>query len=354
MKLNKKQGQFLTSTINHWLENAVISTEEADRLKGSYSIRAFDWKKLAAYCFYIAIACGIIAFGSLVLDEWLISLIEQLLLSSDTAICLLLALVAVGFYYWGFRRRLARPEKVFSNEAILFVGVLFTAGSIGYFGKAVDTGSGHFSLLFLLSTAIYAGLAFWSDSRLIWIFAVLSFGIWFGTETGYFSGWVAYFLGMNYPMRFVVFGMLLIALSFLLKAQPRFADFFQSTYSMGLLYLFVALWLLSIFGNYGDIGSWYRASSMELFHWGLLFALAAIGAIVYGLRQDDRTSRGYGITFLFINLYTKYFEFFWDSTHKALFFGLMAISFWWIGSKAESIWNLEFLKPEEKDTHPSE
>jgi hypothetical protein len=101
---------------------------------------------------------------------------------------------------------------------------------------------------------------------------------------------------------------------------------------------------LSIFGNYGDMDSWYHVKQIELFHWGILFAGVAILAIWYGLKQDDYTSRSFGITFLFINLYTKFFEYFWDSVHKAVFFLILAVSFWFLGQKAEKIWNLEFLK----------
>jgi hypothetical protein len=113
---------------------------------------------------------------------------------------------------------------------------------------------------------------------------------------------------------------------------------------MGLLYLFIALWILSIFGNYGEIRSWSSARQIELFHWGVLFAFASIAAIAYGLKRDDYTSRAFGITFLFINLYTKFFEYFWDATHKTIFFLILAVSFWLLGTRAERIWNLEFLK----------
>jgi hypothetical protein len=197
---------------------------------------------------------------------------------------------------------------------------LATAVAVGYFGKVIDNGSGHFSMLFLLSTFIYAGLGFWFPSTLVWIFAVLSFGTWFGTETGYASGWGAYFIGMNYPMRFVLFGLILTIASFSITKKSKFEEFKHPTYVLGLLYLFISLWILSIFGNYGDMDSWYHVKQIELFHWGVLFAGAAIVAIWYGLKQDDYTSRSFGITFLFINLYTKFFEYFWDSIHKAVFF----------------------------------
>jgi hypothetical protein len=40
-------------------------------------------------------------------------------------------------------------------------------------------------------------------------------------------------------------------------------------------------------------------------------------------------------------MYTRYFEYFWNSMHKALFFALLGISFWLIGSKAEKYWRKE-------------
>lgn len=343
MKLNKKQGEFLHETIDQWEANGTVSPEVADKLRDSYTVRAFDYKMLAMYSFWTAIICGIIAFGSLVADEWLIGFIENLFSSSNIGLCITFALAAAGVYYAGLSRRASRPEKVFSTETIFLAGILLTAASIGYLGKALDTGSGHFSILFLISSVVYAVLGLWFPSQLVWIFSIVSFGAWFGTETGYASGWGMYYLGMNYPLRFVLFGAILVAASFLVKNHPRFSNFYKPTYVLGLLYLFIALWILSIFGNYGDMNEWYDTRQIELFHWGLLFALAAAGAIYYGLKQDDRTSRSFGITFLFINLYTKYFEFFWDVSHKAVFFLILAASFWFVGTRAEKIWNLEFL-----------
>ena len=343
MKYNKKQGYFLNDTITKWLENGLITNEIADALRNSYSIRPFDYKKLAKYSFWIAIICAIIAFGAIVADEVLINLIESFFSSSNIALCLTFGVLAAVIYYVGLKRRLKRPEKIFSNETIIFAGVLMTAASIAYLGKALDTGSGHFSILFLLSTIIYAGLALWFPSKLVWLFALISLGSWFGTETGYVSGWGAYFLGMNYPLRFILFGAILVGASFFLKNNSRLSDFYKPTYIMGLLYLFISLWILSIFGNYGDMSSWYDVKQIELFHWGLLLGLVAIGAIYYGLKQDDYSSRSFGITFLFLNLYTKFFEYFWDVTHKAIFFIILAISFWFIGQRAEKIWNLESM-----------
>jgi hypothetical protein len=161
-----------------------------------------------------------------------------------------------------------------------------------------------------------------------------------------------YFLGMNYPLRFVIFGAALTTLGIAGKhslvaataASARFKDRLLSmspqTTVIGLLNLFIALWIMSIFGNYGDMMHWEKVRQYELLHWTVLFGTVAVAAIWYGLRYDDGVFRGFGLTFLFINLYTRFFEYFWDSIHKAAFFTILALSFWYLGRKAENIWHL--------------
>ncbi len=340
MKLSARQGRFLQKVITRWQTEGTIDRQEAEKLSNSFTIQTFDWKKLAKYSFWIAIVCALIAVSSAIADDYIIHFIERIFASSNIALCIALSIFSVGFYYLGMRGRKKRPEKEFSNEALIFVGVLFTAGAVAYFGRACDNGSKHYSILFLIATIIYGGLGLWFPSRMVWVFALLSLGSWFGTETGYISGWGAYYLGMNYPLRFVIFGLAIIGTAFLFKLRPYLAHFYKSTYKMGLLYFFIALWILSIFGNYGDLDKWYNVKQPALFMWGIYFGVAAAIAIVWGIKADDSISRGFGITFLFINLYTRYFEYFWNQTHKAIFFFLLAMSFWLVGTRAERIWNI--------------
>ncbi|MEW5803063.1 MAG: DUF2157 domain-containing protein [bacterium] len=347
MKLNKKSGKLVQTVIQKWKEDALLSPEDADRLFKSIAIVPFDWKRLAKYSFWIAIICVIQAVGAVFLD---IAEIIKKLWNTPFAGCAVFALLAGGLFFLGLRRRTANPVRIYSNEAIFFLGILAVAVSIAFLGKAIDTGSGHFSLLLLLAAVVYGILGLWFPLKLVWIFAILSLGSWFGAETGYVSGWGAYWLGMNYPVRFVLFGSVMIGLSYgfhVVKSSKEsyglvknLDSFSQSTYVMGLLYLFIALWILSLFGNYGDMSAWRSVKQYELFHWSVLFALAAGAAIFHGLRTDDNISRGFGLTFLFINLYTRFFEYFWDVTHKAVFFTILAASFWAIGTKAEKIWSI--------------
>ncbi|MBL0024518.1 MAG: hypothetical protein WBP08_03570 [Saprospiraceae bacterium] len=121
MYFNKKQGQFLNATIDIWEFNGTISNETADTLKKSYSIRPFDWKKLAKYSFWIALICGIISFGAIIADNILIDLIKKLFTSSNIGLCVTFSALAAASYYPGLRRWQNKPENVVSNEAIFFL-----------------------------------------------------------------------------------------------------------------------------------------------------------------------------------------------------------------------------------------
>jgi hypothetical protein len=343
MRFNKKQGRFLADAIDRWEQSGTIPADTADTLRGSYSVRPFDWGGLAKYSFLAAVVCAVIAFSAAAADDDIFDLLTEHPAATSAVSGILAALV----FRAGYVRRKKCPEKTFSDEAILLGAVLLAATAVAFFGNALGLDAERASLLFLAASVLYGAIGITFPSKLVWLFALVSLGGWMGAETGYVSGWGAYFLGMSYPLRFAAFGAVLIAAAMLGMRSARAAVLRRTTHKFGLLCLFLSLWIMSIFGNYGD-GDWSRADGSELFLWSAIFALAALAAVFHGLKRDDAASRGFGLTFLFINLYTKYFEYFWDAMPKALFFAILALSFWLVGRKAESIWNLEFL-PKEKN-----
>lgn len=344
MQVNRKAAATLRTAIETWQRSGHLDEQTATALSQDIEVLPFDWKTLAKYSFWAALICIVTSVSALVADEALQKLFQFLFEAPHIVKCLCLSALSGALYWFGAKRRISFPHKIFSNEAILFLGVLTTAGAVYQLGRAIDTGSGHFSVLLLLSSLIYGVLGFYLRSTLIWLFALLSLGSWLGAETGYMSGWGAYYLGMNYPLRFVLFGGILTVIALALEHKTWLKHVFRTTLVMGLSYMFIALWIMSIFGNYGDETSWRSVRQIELFHWSILFALASAAAIYHGLRHDNGITKGFGITFLLINLYTRFFEYFWDTTHKALFFGLLAVSLWYLGSRAEKIWHMSDLK----------
>lgn len=340
LDISKQEKELLDNAISHWRQQELIDGALADRLCDTYQVKGFDWKRLAQYAFWVALSCVVLAFLSLFADQLVLRWIEQLYDTPDAVICIFCLVLAVLFYVLGFRNKHKYPHKTFSNEALMALGVFATATFIGYLGKLMDNGSGHFSLLFLASVVIYGILSVKLSSKLIWLFTLISLGIWFATETAYHSDWGFRFWGMNYPLRFTIFGALVTAFAFFW--QPRIKPllpFQQLSYIIGLTYLLVALWLLSIFGNYSDIDKWSQVRQWHIFYWGLLSSAVSLGFAWYGLKRQDPVAREFGIVFLIINIYTRFFEYLWDNVNRALFFLLLAVSFWFIGRWAERIWS---------------
>src|SRR5665213_1405409 len=300
LNLDKQESEFLNKAVAHWEKEHLIDAGVAQNLRDSYEVKGFDWMRLAKYSFWIALICGAIAVGSLIINDAVINWLKNLYYTPDVVISILSAILAIISFYWGSRWEKKYPEKIFSNEAVIFTGILFTACCIAYLGKTFDNGSGHYSLLFLMSVFVYGFLAWRMDSRLIWLFALVSLGSWFGTETGYQTHWSYYFLGMNYPLRFVLFGLVLVGSCAILKKQKWLDRFWELTYVVGLLYLFMSLWLLSIFGNLCSIDHWWHISQISLFYWGIISAIVAGGFLLFGLKTKDVIAREFGITFLLI------------------------------------------------------
>ncbi|MBF1995359.1 DUF2157 domain-containing protein [Serratia symbiotica] len=340
MKLSKKNAAIVRNVLDGWVKEGALTQQQWQQLQQQVEVQPFDWRRLARYAFLAALASLVIAFTSLFNDSDLLAWLSGLFRFDVLARMVIASVLAALAYAWALRRRRFHPEKRYGNEAALFIAVLLTACALWQMGVWLDNGSGRVSVLLILATLLYGTIGWFARSGLVWGGALLSLGNAFGAETGYISGWGAYWLGMSYPIRFIAFGVVLIATALLLQPLLARRGLDRVTLAMGLLYLFIALWLLSIFGNYGDLDSWYRVRQIRLFHWSLLFGLVATAAIWLGLKRDDTMLRGFGLTFLGINLYTRLFEFFWDSTPKAIFFVLLGLSLWALGHYAEKIWQL--------------
>lgn len=201
--------------------------------------------------------------------------------------------------------------------------------SLIYLCKDLGNNEGY-SLFLGLSAILFLALCLVFRSGLAWILFLLAAVGWFGAFSEVYSR-DNLFLGMNYPLRFTVFGLLVLGLSYVQQSIPRLDPYRRTTYHAGLLLFFTALWGLSIFGNYGNLDRWAQVRQVQVIGYGLSFGIAAGICLFLGIRHDDAVARDYSILFLVINLYTRYFEYFWDNMNKGLFFLFLAVSFWGIG-----------------------
>jgi len=325
------KAQTIKQVIKIWRDEGLLDEAKADQLDKSIEIVAFDWKRLARYSLIVSVICLAIAFISLapLFDFLLADPLNRLMVAST---------ISAAAYFFAIKMMREKPLQRFSNEAIMLIAVLATAWAIAEIGIIFDSGGGRFSILFLLACVIYLCIGWLAKSTMVWLFALISLGSWLGAETGYISGWGAYYFGMNYPLLFVLFGSIVVTAALSFENTKGFTPLFGVTLKTGLFYLFMALWIMSIFGNQTS-GFWRsRPGHFELFVWVLMFAAVAVWAIWLGMKRDCGVLRGYGIVFLLINIYTRFFEHFWDGMHRGVFFGILGLSLWFLGSKAEKIW----------------
>ncbi|MGG5415667.1 DUF2157 domain-containing protein [Edwardsiella tarda] len=341
MNITRKQERIIQQALVHWQQQGQITDSEYMKLVATLNIVAFDWQRLSRYAFWTAIACVLIALANFFFADRELMNHMIAIFSSSWLIRIGAPLtLAIISYLWGGRRQRREIQWHYSTEAILFLGVTCTALMLWQLGEWLDNGSRHGAPQFLIGCGcvIYGAVAWFGRSGLVWLFFLLALGYWFGAETGYVSGWGAYWLGMNYPIRFVLFGSALLLTCFLLREELVKRRLFTISKAMGLMYLFIALWIMSIFGNY-DLDNSGNVTREALIPWAFLFAVVAGTCIYISLKTDDGMLRGFGLTFLTINLYTRFFEYFWDSLHNVVFFLILAVSLAVVGRYAEKIWH---------------
>ncbi|MCI5051577.1 MAG: hypothetical protein MRY21_00390 [Simkaniaceae bacterium] len=336
--ISKSHHKFLKKLLVQFTDQELITEEQTEKMLSQLHPIPFDWKRFAKNMIRIAIVCVLMAFLLALSSDWLIAIIKYFIGVADFGKALLCFVVASLFYGFGVFRLRSKPKCIYTNEGVMFLGVVANAGFFYWLGLGLNLTPGGFSHLILASSVCYGLIAFYARSSVIWAFAILTLGAWVGAETGYVSGWGAYYFGLNYPVRFVLIGLLLVVISWVFPRIKALSSFYPVTRIVGLLYLFTALWILSIFGNYGDMQEWHEVRQYELLHWSLLFGAASVVSIFLGCKWDDAAYRGFGLTFLFINLYTRYFEVFWSHFDMAIFMLFLGLSFWLIGAKAEKIW----------------
>ncbi|MGO4292634.1 hypothetical protein [Chitinophaga sp. RAB17] len=335
MELDKREAQLLRRAINTWQKEQLITEEQAGKLQQSYKVVSTDWQTITLYIFIAAISCALMAFGSLVLDEKWIEIIRKKFSLTDSVIALLFAGLTIFLCYEGWRRNKHQPVFSFNRELFWLLPVLSIGVSVVYLGKSVNYLDGNYGAFWLLATACYGVLGVTLHSRLLWAATLLCLIPAYVKLTYYLTGDASFFLGMNLPCRMALLGALLVLVAWLLRQFRVYAPIKDITWSGGWLLFIISGWLISIFGNCGTWDEWQQLRQIHLLQWVIIYTLQCVGMLLLGIRMKDDLLRDLAVVFLLLDLYTRYFEYLWDHTNKGLFFGILAISFWWVGRLIE-------------------
>ncbi|KAI1160893.1 hypothetical protein F5B18DRAFT_475097 [Nemania serpens] len=345
LELTAAQADAVQKALRHWSSAEHLSASLVADLLATVQVveekHDFNWNKFAKYTFRLAVICLAIAVVSLVFDEVVPKLIRRILALPAPVRVTATSALAVTVHVWGYQRSLKTPQQPYLNEAIHSLGALLFGLAALQLIVALEADKKKNRIVFHrieLSLALVYGLtAVLVQSNFIWSCGMIVAGIWFGSFTAYSDG--TYYLGMHYPVRFAIVGAGLILVAGLMRNHPLTATLWSATRTWGMLYLFTALWILSLFGNDEILGDSFagRGGLGSVAFWSGAFLCAAAVAIWHGLRYGDSTTKGFGLAFVGINLYTKFFEFCWERWYKSVFFGIMALSLALLGRYAESM-----------------
>ncbi|MFN4248189.1 MAG: hypothetical protein ACK4EY_10725 [Flavipsychrobacter sp.] len=337
MKLKTDQNDYklLTDTINKWVENGNIDKPKGDELLDTLEQPKSTTQQIAQYFFFVALSCILLAFAAIFIDDKFLEKLKQHFSLTNFFIAILFTVFSVLWFYFLKKKKSTINAAPFEIYAV--IGGLLTVTALTYYSKETGEGPNYSGLLLGIAVVLFA-LAGFVRSYALWMAGILATMGWFGA----FSTWLSHedlFLGMNYPVRFSVFGMLIILASLAQKKVGTVSFSKRINYLAGLIIFFTGLWSVSIFGNYNSLAKWAEVRQTQVIIYAIVFAVTGIASFLLGIKYKENAARDIGIIALLTNLYTRYFEYFWDSTNKGIFFLILALSFWFIGKRLEKFKN---------------
>lgn len=293
----------LRAELDQLVREGLLDTATHRQLAALYPLGRWDWRSLGRW---------FLIFGAIAAAAGVVILLRDVFVFTRQHLAVLLALATVGLFAAGWKLR--QRSWTWSSRTAELLGGFALIGLSFVLGLIYSTGSGNWPALLLIDLVPLLILSYALNNMLLLILSAVLFFSWFGGVTGYSSGWEAYWFGMNYPLRFLGASAWIALMGLVhLKAErgplAAYRGFSKVWISFGLFLAEMALWLLSIFGNYGSIDDgWHEANTGELVIFNLAWAALNLGLIFIGTRYSYRMLRGYGATFFIIQGYTLFFS----------------------------------------------
>ncbi len=343
MLLKEKDANLLKRAIDEWKQQQIISDEQASQMDAQIEKHKLDWKQVAVYAFIIAVSCAILSIVVLLADDLLREFIERYTQLTDIVFSIILS-ISTFFTFWYTKKRFKKYINApIGNTSFLLLGAFLSLACVSFWAKSFHVFQNEYYAIFLIAAILYIIVSVYFQSNTLWVLCLLMFGLAYGSFTLSLETKDQFFLGMNLILRYIPFSVLLFVGLYFVKQNEKCIKFEKIHYISSLLVFFTAIWLLSIFGNFTKYENWQQVGQIHFVIWAIaLFMIAALGMYV-GLKREDFILGNISLIFFILNLITRYFEYFWEPLHKSVFFMILAFIFWFIGSRAEKLWNLKFL-----------
>jgi uncharacterized membrane protein len=285
----------LRQDITVWFADGIIDEATLKILQERYESRRFGWIGVVKY---IGITGGLLAFFGIV------GLVTAMVQSGVFA-AIALGAIGAAITWWGMRMAGdGRDRYAVSSKVVLTLGCVLWIGAIGVLAGMTDMNEEQALLATgAISLPITFFLAYRGRNQYLLVLVLLAFFHWIGAWHAMW-GRSSYVFSVQDPkiMTFVALAAIAVGVYHERRLYPRTGRFYLAWESLGLLYMNMSLLILSI---------WSRHEAGSVL-WILVFTGATITQLVLGAAWQNGLLRGFGITFLAINLFTRFHEAFWD------------------------------------------
>lgn len=334
-----KRNNLVRRELSELTRLGMISDEQYSQICARYPTSRWDFSSLSRWFIWFGALASVGSAGILLHEHF-----------QPTLKHLLVALGVLFVALIGGARKLKARGYPGAASGVEFIAGIVVLGWSFTLASLFNDGSGNWPKVLLFDLVAIFALTYLLNNVKLLVLTLVIFFTWFGGVTGYVSGWGAYFFGMNYPLRFACAGACIAGLGYLhllAEAGPlaRYRNFSKAWISGGLFFAEMALWILSIFGNFGDMyNSHHNSQSGELLLFNLTWAALNGGLIYLGTAIHYRMLVGYGATFAIIQAYTLFFRFIAPS------FGIVLSCFVAGGSALALVYFLEQRRKERRES----
>jgi hypothetical protein len=297
----KPRNKIICAELEQLTREGLIDATAHKSIAQLYPLTKWNWTSLSRW--FLTFGAISAAGGAAILLKDVFHFSYQKLAIVLGVLTLALLLGGLGLRRKDFVRTAMSAELL---AGLTLIGFSFVVGII------YSDGSGDWPALLLIDLVPLLLLTYGLNNSLLLVLSGVVFFVWFGGRTGYESGWGMYWFGMNYPLRFfgaaIVFcaagvGHMMMERGFF----ARYRGFAKIWISLGLFLLEMALWLLSLFGNFGDMFEFRLAPMQELVLFNCVWLILNVALVYFGARWRFGILTGYGVTFFIIQLYTLFF-----------------------------------------------
>ena len=321
------KNRFILKELKKWNKDNIITDEQFETLSKKYKDDYINWQPIIR---------AIMITGIVMVSLGFVSFISFYIFSLYFIAFLFFTLFILGFIIDEVlkRKEIYLPK---TSSAITALSSIFLSADIFTISYIITNNKDNFILLSLISIILFFIIAYIKRNYVVLSIAIISIITWYGIEGFDISG---IDLRLNNYIRFIISSIFIFLVGITdinKKLGNKYFKFSVIYYTIGLLYLNTILAFMSVFGNYDYAIILKEYGNPYIIIYSSLFLLSNIITLIMGYKLKISSIVKYSIFLIILNLYIRYFEYFYFRMNTWIFFIILGSSTIIIGIIIERI-----------------